>query len=426
LDVTDIATGRTEPRAVRNKAQRWVLEALMEISAAFPFPIKGIDSDNGSEFINAHLLGYCTDNKTTFTRSRAGHKNEGAHVEQKNWSVVRQAVGYHRYDTAAELALLNEIYALLRLLINFFSPQQKLIDKRREGAKVIKRYDTAQTPYQRVLADPRVSKKVKQALTAQYRQLNPAQLRRDLLALNERLLILVKAKHQPNRAARSSTGSDTSICTGASGGVVSSRSRQGSIDAAVRCYYANDPASRPLCTLTAVVMFGTVALCLTCRPQRSSVGKGTPAVPLPAGPELEVLDWVGAAHQQAAAAERTLAAAVARARQTGQPWSGIGARLGISRQAAQQGRSARRGAPPSTPTVSCSRGRSPRAGQDPPAGRRQPARGHLVADMAVPEGQGVGAPVSPVAPCGAMATRDARRSTLAQVLDDPHLDVTSF
>jgi len=199
LDVTDIATGWTEPRAVRNKAQRWVFEALMEISAAFPFPIKGIDSDNGSEFINAHLLGYCTDNKITFTRSRAGHKNDGAHVEQKNWSVVRQAVGYHRYDTAAELALLNEIYALLRLLINFFSPQQKLIDKRREGAKVIKRYDTAQTPYQRVLADPRVTKKVKQALTAQYRQLNPAQLRRDLLALNERLLILVKAKHQPSR-----------------------------------------------------------------------------------------------------------------------------------------------------------------------------------------------------------------------------------
>ena len=199
MDVTDIATGWTEPRAVRNKAQRWVFEALMEISAAFPFPIKGIDSDNGSEFINAHLLGYCTDNKITFTRSRAGHKNDGAHVEQKNWSVVRQAVGYHRYDTAAELALLNEIYALLRLLINFFSPQQKLIDKRREGAKVIKRYDTAQTPYQRVLADPRVTKKVKQALTAQYRQPNPAQLRRDLLALNERLLILVKAKHQPSR-----------------------------------------------------------------------------------------------------------------------------------------------------------------------------------------------------------------------------------
>jgi len=199
LDVTDIATGWTEPRAVKNKAQRWVFAALLEISAAFPFPIKGIDSDNGSEFINAHLLRYCDQNKITFTRSRAGNKNDGCHVEQKNWSVVRQAVGYHRYDTAAELALLNQIYALVRLQINFFSPQQKLVSKTRHGAKVTKKYDMAQTPYQRVLASPDISKKIKAALTAQYRQLNPAQIRRDILALNDQLLAVVKAKHQPAR-----------------------------------------------------------------------------------------------------------------------------------------------------------------------------------------------------------------------------------
>ena len=121
---------------MKNKAQRWVLAALLEITAAFPFPIRGIDSVNGAEFINAHLLRYCSDNQITFTRSRPGNKNDGAHVEQKNWSVVRQAVGYHRYDTAAELALLNQIYALVRLQINFFSPQQKLISKTRIGAKV--------------------------------------------------------------------------------------------------------------------------------------------------------------------------------------------------------------------------------------------------------------------------------------------------
>src|SRR5664279_5493863 len=199
LDVTDIATGWTEPRAVKNKAQRWVFAALLEISAAFPFPIRGIDSDNGSEFINAHLLRYCDQNKITFTRSRPGNKNDGAHIEQKNWSVVRQAVGYHRYDTAAELALLNQIYALVRLHVNFFSPQQKLISKTRIGAKVIKKYDTAQTPYQRVIASPHVSKKIKTALTRQYRQLNPAQIRRDILALNDELLDLVKAKHQPSQ-----------------------------------------------------------------------------------------------------------------------------------------------------------------------------------------------------------------------------------
>ncbi|HEY5149575.1 MAG TPA: DDE-type integrase/transposase/recombinase, partial [Mycobacterium sp.] len=167
LDVTDIATGWTEPRAVNNKAQRWVFAALLEISAAFPFPIRGIDSDNGSEFINAHLLRYCDQNKITFTRSRPGNKNDGAHIEQKNWSVVRQAVGYHRYDTAAELALLNQIYALVRLHVNFFSPQQKLISKTRIGAKVIKKYDTAQTPYQRVIASPHVTKKIKTTLTRQ-------------------------------------------------------------------------------------------------------------------------------------------------------------------------------------------------------------------------------------------------------------------
>jgi hypothetical protein len=108
-------------------------------------------------------------------------------------------VGYHRYDTAAELSLLNQIYALVRLHVNFFSPQQKLISKTRYGAKVIKRYDLAQTPYQRVLASPHVSQQIKNTLTAQYRKLNPAQIRRDILTLSGQLLDLVKAKHQPTR-----------------------------------------------------------------------------------------------------------------------------------------------------------------------------------------------------------------------------------
>lgn len=108
--------------------------------------------DNRSEFINDQLLRYCQTNKITSTRSRPGNKNDAAHVEEKNWSVVRQAVGYHRYDTEQELLLLNEIYALLRLQINFFSPHQKLVSKVRDGAKVTKRHDTARTAYQRVLA----------------------------------------------------------------------------------------------------------------------------------------------------------------------------------------------------------------------------------------------------------------------------------
>ncbi|MGH3446244.1 MAG: DDE-type integrase/transposase/recombinase [Nocardioidaceae bacterium] len=200
LTVTDIHTGWTELRAVKNKAQKWVFAALVEITGdLFPFKVKGIDSDNGSEFINHHLLRWCEENKLTFTRSRSGNKNDGAHVEEKNWSVVRKAVGYHRYDTAEELQLLNQLYDLQRLQTNFFSPSQKLISKTRHGAKVTKRYDTAQTPYQRVLADPKVTKKAKTALTRQYKKLNPAQLRRDVLDLQDQLLQLVRAKHQPTR-----------------------------------------------------------------------------------------------------------------------------------------------------------------------------------------------------------------------------------
>ncbi len=113
-----------------------------------------INSDNGSEFINAHLLRYCTDKGLKFTRSRSGNKNDGAHVEQKNWTAVRQLVGYLRYDTAGELLLLNKIWALQSLIGNHFYPQQKLISKVRDGAKISKKYGTAATPYTRVITHP--------------------------------------------------------------------------------------------------------------------------------------------------------------------------------------------------------------------------------------------------------------------------------
>jgi hypothetical protein len=121
--VTNIATGWTVNRSARNKAEKWVFEALMHVSWAFPFPILGIDSDNGSEFINNHLFDYCLANKITFTRSRASHSNDGAHVEQKNWTHVRELVGYLRYDTPAELALLDEIWELDRVFTNYLLPQ---------------------------------------------------------------------------------------------------------------------------------------------------------------------------------------------------------------------------------------------------------------------------------------------------------------
>lgn len=145
LTVTDVATGWTENRSVPNKARKWVIAALEEISLIMPFPILGVDSDNGSEFINFHLLYWCEQREITFTRSRPGNSNDGAHVEQKNWAIVRTVVGYHRYDTGAELVLLNKIWALQSQITNYFQPQQKLICKTRNGAKVSKTYDRPTT-----------------------------------------------------------------------------------------------------------------------------------------------------------------------------------------------------------------------------------------------------------------------------------------
>lgn len=188
LDLTDIATTWTETKAVRNKAQTWVFAALKEIRQNLPFPLLGIDSDNGSEFINKYLTEYCQKQKLTFTRSRPYRKNDNCFVEQKNYSIVRRAAGYQRYDSELQLQLLNQLYATLRLYTNFFQPTMKLQSKERVGSKVIKRYDRAQTPYQRVLAAAFVSKAEKQALRAKYETLNPAALKRKLMRLQDRLV----------------------------------------------------------------------------------------------------------------------------------------------------------------------------------------------------------------------------------------------
>jgi len=198
LDITDIATGWTETRSVRNKAQKWVFAAIKDATASFPFPILGIDSDNGSEFINWELFRWCEAENLTFTRSRSGNKNDGAHVEQKNWHVVRQAVGYHRYDTAGELELLNQIWALQRLLTNHFAPQQKLVSKERNGAKITKKYDKPATPLQRVLDDDgTVLKSIKTDLKKENKPLNPAEIQRKIQALCAELLILTTSKKSP-------------------------------------------------------------------------------------------------------------------------------------------------------------------------------------------------------------------------------------
>mgnify|MGYP001791900890 CR=1 FL=1 len=187
LDATDIASGWTETRVVRNRAQVHVFLALTDIIAALPFPVLGIDSDNGSEFINDQLLRFCEREQITFTRSRPGNKNDGCHVEQKNWSVVRRTVGYARFDTPEELALLVELYDLLRLHTNFFMPSARLIAKTRSGAKVSRRHDTPKTPLARVVASSEINDDGKAALTGHYETLNPAELMRRITTLQQRL-----------------------------------------------------------------------------------------------------------------------------------------------------------------------------------------------------------------------------------------------
>lgn len=182
LCAVDIATGWTEPVAVANKGQQAVFEGIQTMRQRLPFPLLGIDSDNGSEFINDHLYRYCLKERFTFTRSRPYKKNDQAHVEQKNWTTVRQWVGYDRYESSQALALLDAIYSDLRLFINFFQPSMKLVEKKRLGSKVSKKYDKAQTPYQRLLALADVDDTVKEQLAALYLTLNPLALQRQVEA----------------------------------------------------------------------------------------------------------------------------------------------------------------------------------------------------------------------------------------------------
>jgi hypothetical protein len=197
LTVTDIATGWTESRTMPDRTAKHVLAALNHIAAAMPFPILGLDSDNGSEFINEELLRWCEGREITFTRSRPGNKNDGCHVEQKNWAVVRTVVGYYRYDTAAELLLLNEIWQLQSKLTNYFYPQQKLISKARTGAKVSRKHDKARTPFHRAIDHPSMPVERTVTLTRRYSLINPAATQRQIQALTTQLFTLATSKAGP-------------------------------------------------------------------------------------------------------------------------------------------------------------------------------------------------------------------------------------
>lgn len=157
LDSVDIQTGWVERQAVIGKGQHGIVQALTTIERQLPFVLRGIDSDNGSEFINAHLVAFCqrpAGQAVQFTRSRPYKKDDNAHIEQKNWTPVRKLVGWDRYDTVEALLALNALYADLRIFQNLFQPSMKLVTKVRKGSRLIRRYDTPRTPFQRVQACP--------------------------------------------------------------------------------------------------------------------------------------------------------------------------------------------------------------------------------------------------------------------------------
>lgn len=164
LTLTDIFSGWTENRALLNKAQRWVKEAVDDVRRKLPFQMKGLDSDNGSELKNTQLLGWCRENHVEFTRSRPYRKNDNCYVEQKNDSVVRRIVGYYRFEGEEARAVMAELYETYSLLVNYFFPSMKIQKKERIDAKVTKKYDDAKTPYTRLMECGSLSEETKQEL----------------------------------------------------------------------------------------------------------------------------------------------------------------------------------------------------------------------------------------------------------------------
>ena len=183
LTLTDIHTGWTECRATWNNGATGVIQQIKNIEAVLPFELKGFDCDNGSEFLNHHLVRYFTDHKprVKFTRSRPYKKNDNAHVEQKNWSYVRQLLGYDRLDNPKLVGLINYLYSNhWSQLQNHFCPTLKLMEKKRINSKYYKKYETPQTPYQRLMLSLHISDDNKKALNNLHQTLDPFKLKQQI------------------------------------------------------------------------------------------------------------------------------------------------------------------------------------------------------------------------------------------------------
>jgi hypothetical protein len=194
VNFVSISTFWSESAAQINKGQQRTKQSIIEIKRRLPFTLLGLDPDTGSEFINWLLKKWCDKEKIELTRSRPNHKNDNAHIEQRNFTNVRKLLGYTRIDTQEAANLMNKLYAgPWRLYVNFFQPVMQCQKKERIGSRYVRRYDIPATPYQRVLADPRIDKKIKKQLTKKYATLNPKTLREEIDRLVTKIFKTQKA-----------------------------------------------------------------------------------------------------------------------------------------------------------------------------------------------------------------------------------------
>lgn len=206
----DVATSWSEYEVIWGKGQERVGTGVHKIRQRVPFPLREVHTDNGSEFINVILYPWCKKEGLRFTRGRPYKKNDQAYVEQKNWSVPRRLIGYDRYNTKAAYEQMQRLYKNVRLYVNFFQPVSKLVSKERVGAKVKKRYDQAQTPYQRLLASRTLDETTSESLAKLYLELNPIKLRDEIEDTLEALWKL--ADHSKTRGSLSAVLMENAVC----------------------------------------------------------------------------------------------------------------------------------------------------------------------------------------------------------------------
>ncbi len=200
LVLVDICTGWLECMPLLRKSAQDVIDGLRVAEDLLPFRLQGLDTDCGSEFINYELLDFCEDNHITFTRARTHRKNDQAHVEEKNGSVVRRLIGYDRYEGRKSWEALARLYRVLRKYVNFFQPSLKLLEKERRGARVRKKYDTAKTPFQRILLSDHICPAKKESLAREYETLDPVKLLAQMETLQDELWQYSWKKNGPAEA----------------------------------------------------------------------------------------------------------------------------------------------------------------------------------------------------------------------------------